>query len=239
MPLRRRMILGRFIHSRRNSRQDATNCVETFFDHECDRVSRRIERVPPLTMNDDLDRDRELAPLLEHFHERLNLLFSYFFCTLEFEGDDDLHSDPAKNDRAWALQTIQNACLPTLIALRDLDDFLTPRTPRTEPDDIRASDFGMSQSLSFLSASECTDINKHIAHTTVPGAHGHGYRWDIFELATKAVRQSMEFLEWVQKHLARHFLVYTAAIACRGKTQAIYKWVAEAVRQRKHETRNA
>ncbi len=191
-------------------------------------------------MSDDLDRDRELAPLLEHFQERLNLLFSYFFCTFEFEGDEDLHKDPAKNRRAWELQTIQNACLhTTLIALRDLDDFLTPRTPSTNRDDIRASDFGMSQSLRFLSASERTDINKHIAHTTVPGAHGHGYRWDIFELATKAVRQSIEFLEWVEKHLAGHFLVCTAAIVCRVKTQEIYKWVAEAVRQTKHETRNA
>jgi hypothetical protein len=191
-------------------------------------------------MSDDLERDRELAPLLEHFQERLNLLFSYFFCTREFEGDKDFHSDPAKNDRAWALQTIQNACLhTTLIALRDLDDFLTPRAQNTKPDDIRASDFGMNQSLSFLSSSERTNINKHIAHTTVPAALGHGFRWDVFELTTKAVRQSMEFLAWVQKHLAKYFLVYTAAIVCQGKTQAIYSWVAEAVRQRQHETRNA
>lgn len=203
-------------------------------------IVTRCDRTFADTMSDDLNRDRELAPLLEHFQERLNLLFSYFFCTIEFEGDEDLRRDPAKSDRAWALQTMQNACLhTTLIALRDLDDFFTPRTPSTKHDDIRASDFGASQSLSFLSASERTDINKHIAHTTVPGAQGQGYRWDIFELTTKAVRQSMTFLEWVEKHLAHHFLVYTAAITGRGKTQAIYKWVTEAVRKQKHDTRNA
>jgi hypothetical protein len=104
-------------------------------------------------MKADSNEDRRLAPLLEHFQERLNLLFSYFFCTAEFEADADLLGDPAKNDRSWVLQTIQNACLnTTLIALRDFDDFLIPRNHRTEPDDIKASDFGLNQNLGFLSS---------------------------------------------------------------------------------------
>jgi hypothetical protein len=188
-------------------------------------------------MGDELEQDRKLAPLIEHFQERSNLVFSYFFCSLEFEGDEDLNGDPAKNDRTWALETIQNACLhTTLIALRDLDDFFTPRAATTKPDDIKASDFGMAQSLSFLSQSERSAINKHVAHTTIAGAHGCGFRWDILELTTKAISQCLSFLEWVEKNHARHFLVYTAALVCRGKTRAIHKWITEAVRRRKHES---
>jgi hypothetical protein len=92
----------------------------------------RIATHFPLFMPDEAARDDELFPLLEYFAEKLNLVFSHFFCTLEFEQDEDLCGDVAKNARTWSLKTIQNACLhTTLIALRDLDDFLTPRMPQT------------------------------------------------------------------------------------------------------------
>jgi len=131
--------------------------------------------------------------MLEYFAERLNLVFSYFFCTLEFSKDDDLSGDAGKSDRAWALQTIQNACLhTTLIALRDLDDFLTPRTTGCRPDDLKASDLGFRRSLSFLGKSERTAINKNIAHSTLPGAFAAGFRWKVFELAKKGISDNSD-----------------------------------------------
>ena len=177
-------------------------------------------------MSEELAQDRELAPRIAHFQQRTNLLFSYFFCVHEFEGDQDLGGDPASNDRTWALQTIQNACLhTTLTALRDLDDFFTPRTPTTNPDDIRASDFGPVRSLSFLSQTERTGINKQIAHTTTTGATARKYRWDLQELTTKAVAQCLTFLEWLEANHSHHFLVLTAAATCRAKITTIHNWL--------------
>ena len=173
--------------------------------------------------------DEKLARLLEHFAERLNLVFAYFFCTLEFEGDEDFVLDAGKSDRAWALQTMQNACLhTTLIALRDVDSFL--RSEKSRRDDLSASDFGYSAHLGFLAKSERDNISKLIAHSTLPGATAVGFRWDIFELVTKCVKQSDQFLEWTEQHLASDaFLTWTAATVCRRKTQAIYGYVARAV----------
>jgi hypothetical protein len=80
----------------------------------------------------------EAANVIGYFAERVNLIFSYFYCTLEFEPDEDFRTNPANNGRAWALQTIQSACLhSTLIALRDLNDVLTTRGPHSKPDDLR------------------------------------------------------------------------------------------------------
>lgn len=190
-------------------------------------------------MPNEAARDDELFPLLEYFAERLNLVFSHFFCTLEFEQDEDLCGDVAKNARTWSLKTIQNACLhTTLIALRDLDDFLTPRTPHTKPDDLKASDFGLSQRLAFLTATERTAINKHIAHTTIPGARTQNLGWDVFELTTKAVIQSNSFLKWVEDDFGlKHFMIYTAALGCRTRTQQIYDCIAKSWedRRQKHQ----
>lgn len=175
--------------------------------------------------------DETVSAQLEYFAERLNLVFSYFFCTLEFREDEDFAGEPGKSDRTWALQTIQNACLhTTLIALRDLDDFLSPRSPRSKPDDLKASDFGFPHSASFLAESERTAINKNIAHSTLPGVRTVGFRWDVFELATKGIRQAMLFLEWAEKHFGMdHFLTKSAALVCRRKTQAIYDYIAKEV----------
>jgi hypothetical protein len=188
--------------------------------------------------------DESVSASLEHFAERLNLVFSYFFCALEFSEDEDISGEPGKNDRTWALQTIRNACLlATLIALRDLDDFLTPRTKDSKPDDLKASDIGFPNSCGFLAKSERRSINKIMAHSTLPGVAARGIRWDVFELATKGIRQSMQFLEWVEKHFGcKHILTWSAALVCRSKTQAIYDYIAKAVereRAKRNETGNA
>src|SRR5438552_18947499 len=104
--------------------------------------------------------DAELAPLMQHFGERLNRVFAYFFCSLEFEGDEDLRADSKDNARAWMLQTIENACIDiTLIALRDLDDFLSPRTANSKVDDLKASAFGFAKRALFLALVERDRIN--------------------------------------------------------------------------------
>ncbi len=100
--------------------------------------------------------------------------------------DEDFTANPAKNGRAWSLQTIHSACLhTTLLALRDLDDVLTPRANQSPPDDLKICDFGFPHSLTFLTKSERRSINKKIAHSTLPGAELPSYRWDVFELLTK------------------------------------------------------
>ena len=119
----------------------------------------------------------------------MNLVFSFFYCLVEFENDEDFQANPAKNGRARALQTIRTACLhSTLIALRDLDNVLTPRAPKSEVDDLKVSDFGYPAGHSFLGKSERTRINKMIAHATLPGAEVPAHRWAIWELATKGIR---------------------------------------------------
>lgn len=188
-------------------------------------------------MTDGSTNDEKIAQQLEHFAERLNLVFAYFFCALEFEDDEDSHADPGMNDRAWAMKTIQNACLHTsLVALRDLDDFFAPRTKNSRPDDLKASDFGYPGSLTFLVVSERKAIDKVIVHSTLPGSEAGGSRWDIFDLATKCVKQSDRFLDWTEKRFVSDaFLTWTAAVFCRHKTKAIYGYVARAVEARRRQ----
>lgn len=186
-------------------------------------------------MSDKSDNDEKLGPLLEYFAERLNRVYAHFFCALEFEEDEDARGDPGKNDRTWSLQTIQNGCShASLIAIRDLDDFLTPRDSKSKPDDLKASDFGYPESRSFLTTSERVAINKLIAHTTVVGAQSQGFRWDIWELTSKCVAQSFEFLKWIESHYGlSHFLLFTAALGCRTRTQKIHEYFAAEIAKRK------
>lgn len=169
--------------------------------------------------------DSRLSPNLEYFTECLNLVFSYFFFTLEFEHDEALTAKPGKDSRAWAVQTIHNACLhTTLIALRQLDEFLTPRRSNSRPDDLKASDFGMAKRLAFLSEQERKDVDKLIAHITLHGVQSQRLAWHVHELATKAVSQCLAFLRWIENQYGvSHFLLYTAAVACRKKTESIVK----------------
>jgi hypothetical protein len=179
--------------------------------------------------DEDSEIDERLGPLLEHFADRLNRVFAYCFCVFEFRDDGDLRDDPGMNSRAWTLRTIKNACLhETLAAIRDVDDFLTPRRPATRDDDLRASDFGYQKSGSFLSKSEREAIHKLVVHTTTTGAAADGFRWDVWELTTKCVLQATEFLTWVEKtHLG--FRLWTAALYCRDRSQKIHAWAAKEV----------
>ncbi|MFZ5494093.1 MAG: hypothetical protein ACOZE5_01990 [Verrucomicrobiota bacterium] len=118
--------------------------------------------------------------------------------------------------------------------VRDLDDFLTTRNPKSKPDDLKASDFGFPESRSFLTVSERGTINKLIAHSTIVGAQSQGFRWDIWELTSKCVVQSCEFLKWIENHYGlSHFLLFTAALRCRTKTQKIHEYIAAEIARRK------
>jgi hypothetical protein len=189
--------------------------------------------------------DDSVSVRLEYFADRLNLVFSYFLCTLEFRDDKDFAGAPGKRDRTWALKTIQNACLhTTLIALRDLDDFLGPRTRYSRPDDLKACDFGFPHLASFLTKSEREAIDKNIVHSTLPGVGAVGFRWDVFELATKGIRQAMQFLEWAEKHFGsekNYAVTRINAYVCRRKTQEIYDYIRKEVekhRAKRDETAN-
>ena len=196
-------------------------------------------------MSHEFHNDESVLVHLEYFADRLNLVFSYFFCTLEFRDDEDFVGEPGKSDRTWALKTIQNACLhTTLIALRDLDDFLRPRTLHSEADDLKASDFGFPNPASFLATSEREAINKNIVHSTLRGVDAVGFRWDVFELATKGIRQAMQFLEWAEKHFGsekNYAVTRINAYVCRRKTQEIYDYIRKEVekhRAKRDETAN-
>ncbi|HYT58787.1 MAG TPA: hypothetical protein VEL06_01365 [Haliangiales bacterium] len=181
------------------------------------------------------DLDSALAPHLEYFAERVNLLFAYHFCTLEFEHDQDFTRDASENDRAWSLKTIQNACLHTsLIALRDLDDFFTPRNRTTRSDDLRASDFGLARSLSYLTKGERERINKLIAHSTQHGAANVDYKWDILEMMSKAVPLSLAFLDWIKTDYSLlQFNMWTAAAGIYAKTNAVFEYVKKEAEKRR------
>lgn len=190
---------------------------------------------------DSLDAEA-LSNALGYFAERVNLVFSYFYCVVEFEGDEDFVAEPFENGRAWALQTIRSACLhTTLIALRDLDDVLTPRVlenskkrRRTRTSDFRISDFGYPNALSFLAPSDRDRINQEIAHTTKSGSNQLAARWGIFKLATKGVRQSLRFLQWAERQFAdTHPTVSWDAVYCRTRTQKIHDYFAKIVEERR------
>lgn len=169
--------------------------------------------------------DKETALHLEYFADRSNLLFSYHFCLLTFQDDKDYQRAPTEGDRSWMINTIQTACLHTsLIALRDIEDFFTPRTSASRADDLKASDFGMEASLCFLTTDERTWINKLIAHTTKQGVERAGQCWDILELISKAMAQCDAFLDWIkQNYNLKDVYTWTAAAAIQAKGRAIMK----------------
>ena len=176
--------------------------------------------------------DEQISHMIAFFADRLNLVFAHFFCTIEFNSDKDFSALPTqenlKDARILGLRTIRGACLhTTLIALRDLDDVLTPRKPKSKfLDDFKISDFGYARTLSFLSTSERKLINQVIAHSTLIGAD-LSHRWDVFELATKCVRQSVTFLEWLEKHSRDPY----TALWCRTGIQSTYDFVATKLKE--------
>ena len=151
-------------------------------------------------MNDATNEEEGFA-LIEHFASRLFLVFSSFFFTSEFKKDRDLLTNPGMSWRGlFVLPTIHDACLnTTLMALRDLDDFFTPRTSNSWKDDLKASDLGFEQDLHFLLKGERVRINKLIMHSTRGAISGNqNDQWDIRELTSKCISQSLFFLKWVE-----------------------------------------
>jgi len=171
--------------------------------------------------------DEQISHMIGFFADRLNLVFTHFFCTIEFDGDEDFAAPPTiKNARALRLRMIRNACLhTTLLALRDLDDVLDVRRPKKWPTDLKISDFGFPHSLGFLGKSERDSINTIIAHSTIPSAK-ISYRWDAFELTSKCIRQSIAFLEWIEKNRD-----WSSALFCRTGIQSTYDYVAKELKK--------
>ena len=113
--------------------------------------------------------------VIEHFCSRLFLVFSGFFFTVEFKKERNLLNEPGMSRRSlWILPTIHDACLnTTLMAIRDIDDFLTPRMGGSRKDDLKASDLGFKEGLGFLGKTERERINKLIMHSTKVAAYGN------------------------------------------------------------------
>lgn len=186
-----------------------------------------------MSKNQRSQTDARLSPLLEYFGERVTRVFDCHLCILIFEDDEDMRESPPHNHRTWALQGIHNACLEsTLLALRDLDDFLTPRGHRAKPDDLKASDFGLAKDCHFLTASERQRINKLIAHTTLEGPKDRD-GWDVFELVSKGVSQSLDFLKWIIATYAGHFELWTAAIVTKKTLESRLKYIAAELEERR------
>jgi hypothetical protein len=155
--------------------------------------------------------------LVEHFASRLFLVYSCFFYSIEFKKERSLLNEPGMSWRGlFVLPTIHDACLnTTLMAMRDLDDFFTPRTPDSRKDDLKASDLGFNECLSFLGKSERQSINKLVMHSTTVAVNGkQNVPWDIEELTSKCVSQSLLFLNWMEAsyNTEKHQKVRAAAI---------------------------
>jgi len=193
---------------------------------------------PVFSMNSQND-ESELVSHLEYFSDRLLRVFSHFFFVVEFHEDKDfLHPPSRENSRAIMLHVMGDACLnETLMALRDLNDFLIPREcpsrkSKAKANDLLASDFGCLEKKTFLSETERTDINQLVAHTTKRGPEVYQYPWDVWELASKCIAQCSSFLQWIEQQYSTHFLLFTAALNCRATTQKIYNALESQRRER-------
>jgi hypothetical protein len=176
--------------------------------------------------------DERLSSLLEYFGERVSRVFDCHFCLMIFEDDEAMRESPAQNPRTWALQGIQNACVDsTLLALRDLDDFLTPG--RGKPDDLKASHFGFRKDCHFLTKTERESINKLIAHSTLAGAQRQASGWDVLELVSKGVSQSLEFLKWIIVTYIGHFNLWTAAIQTQRTLESRLNYITTEMEKRR------
>jgi hypothetical protein len=172
--------------------------------------------------------DAELGSAMEYFAERLNRVFSYFFFVIEYTDDEDLKGDPSDSGRVWMLKTMQNACMEmTLIAIRDLEDVLSERRGCQRESDFKAVDLGYPRPASFLTKAERDGINETIAHTTTKGPAAVGWKWEMWDLATRAISQSLDFLNWFEGHYGiSYYHAYTAALLCRTQTEKIQSVLA-------------
>ena len=88
--------------------------------------------------NPPVNNNERAALLVQHFGDRVLLVFSHFCFLLEFKKDQDLLKNPGIDARGFfILPAIRNACLiTTLMAVRDLDDFLSCRGARGRPQSL-------------------------------------------------------------------------------------------------------
>ena len=174
--------------------------------------------------------DEQISRMIAFFADRLNLVFAHFFCTIEFDGDEDFRAAPTlenfKNPRIQGLRMIRSACLhTTLIALRDLGDVLSQR-PKSKPDDLRASDFGYPPVASFLAPCDRNSINKAIAHSTTFDVAA-SQRWNIDTLVMKCVQQSLTFLRWLEENRDWSF----TAFFCRTGIESTYGYLTKRLKE--------
>lgn len=167
--------------------------------------------------------DKQAELLVHHFGDRVMLVFAWLFFAVEYEGDPDLPSKSWLSIRGTSvLPTVQNACLiATLMAVRDIDDFFTPRDAchkmgrRTLASDLKASDLGFDANLNFLTAGERKRTNQELVHSTHHAAYGNpNEQWQIGKLVEKCTSQSLRFLSWAQSSLpaGKYEVSHAAAI---------------------------
>lgn len=152
-------------------------------------------------MNELSGEDDSRAEIVEHFGSRLFQVFSYFFFSVEFKKDEkfiqEFTQNPGPDIRGIGLLVIQGACLnSTLVAIRDIDDFFKPRDAKSRNTDLKASDLGHAEGLEFLTADERKRISTIIVHSTDSAVKNWDTSWDIQELISKCVSQSLHFLNW-------------------------------------------
>ena len=136
-----------------------------------------------------------------HFADRLLLAFAYPLFFLEFRKHLSLLKDPGLDIRGvYILPIIRDACLcTTLIALRDIDDVLAPRSRETKPGALKACDIGYPKASWFLTSADRQFINTIIVHSTTRAAHAEGKtRLRIEEVFKKGIAQGIEFLAWIK-----------------------------------------
>ena len=91
---------------------------------------------------------------------------------------------------------MHNAALDSaLINLRALNEFFKPGGLS---DDIRAHHFSISILTPFLQPPEETEINKFLAHITTRRAITTQKPWDIDDMVTRGLRQSLVFLATIE-----------------------------------------
>jgi hypothetical protein len=163
---------------------------------------------------------------IDFFGDRSSLIFCYHLADMEIDRVEASDAFDEDSVRAFVQHTILNGCLnASLLALRDLDDFFGSR--RAHADDLRASDYGVSESSGFLATSERRKINKFVAHITKHGAEVDCGGWDLKELISKALSQSHAFLDVLKANHTFHdnYDAWVSATFYQRQAEEMFKWI--------------
>ncbi len=97
---------------------------------------------------------------------------------------------------AVKLENLGNATLDSsLLSIRILNDFFRADG---RPTDVKAHHYGgFCPPGEFLSASECTDINKHVAHLTTERADMVPKSWPLEDLVVRAHNAAEPFIQFL------------------------------------------